>query len=178
MIESSRRRLRIVRVLALATLWTAVAAAASPEGTVPFPGRDQAPLATAESRGFRAAAYPSEDKDHRSDLLLSTPDSDAFERIEVPGIVRSLMFAPGGTLFAVVAKIGKRLPSVTYVLEVDPGTLKGRRRITLPQSAAGMASWGNGRSVLVACRDELRSYTVPEFRSGPLYRLVQREKYP
>lgn len=174
MVEPLGTRRRLARRLA-ALLLTAASAGLAIAGTdpVPFPQRDEEPLATARSSdGSRAVAYRSENKVHRTDLYLATPSSRQAELLEVPGVVRSLLFSRGGTLFAVVAKIGRRLPSVTYVLEVDPETLKGRRAITLPLSASGMAAWDRGRSVLVACEDELRSYSLPDFRSGPLYRIL------
>lgn len=99
--------------------------------------------------------------------------SDAnYRGLKIKGRVSSLLFMDDdATLLAVVRRQAKRETGDTYLLKIDTATTATERLATLPRSAAGMTWWPGARHVLVSCKNEIRSFKLPGFRSGPLYQL-------
>lgn len=119
--------------------------------------------------GALATATPQE-KGNRSTVRFRVPPETSDRFVSIKGQVRSLLFIDeGATLLAVVQKRSRRTAWDTYLLKMDTATARTNRLVTLPRSAAGMAVWPGARHLLVACDQEIRSFTLPGFRSGPLY---------
>jgi hypothetical protein len=100
-----------------------------------------------------------------------SPDAN-YLGLKVKGRVSSLLFVDdNAALLAVIQRQTKRKTGDTYLLNIDTSSRETERLVTLPRSAAGMTWWPGARHVLVACENEIRSFTMPGFRSGPLYQL-------
>ncbi len=56
-------------------------------------------------------------------------------------------------------------------MRVELDTLKARKEMRLPPSAAALTRDGTGRALLIAGENEVRSILVPDLRSGPLFRI-------
>jgi hypothetical protein len=120
-----------------------------------------------------AAAYPSGKDGQDTELVLRAAGGAGVERIRVPGEVRAMRFVDrGATLLLVVARRSKRRPPETYLVTIEPDSLRARRRIGLPHTAADLELWPAKGSLVVACLDELRTFTYPDLTSGPLFRLL------
>ena len=122
------------------------------------------------SSGAVATARAGEKRTSAVRFKLS-PEND-YRGLVIKGQVRSLLFVEDGAgLLAVVQKQSKRKTWDTFLLKIDTTTSKTSRLVTLPRTAAGMTLWPGARHLLVACDQEIRSFILPGFRSGPLYQL-------
>jgi hypothetical protein len=132
-------------------------------------------VAVASGGAGVAAAYP-EGKDGRdSILMLRGSDGNAVEQLRIPGEVRSMVFADGGTtLLAVVAKRSKRRPPETYLASIELDSLRPRRLVSLPHTATDVDFWPDNGSIVFTAQNELRTFRYPELSSGPLYRILGR----
>ncbi len=121
--------------------------------------------------GRTAWAYPGE-KPGDSRLVVQEAEGSERRMTTVHGAIRALLFLPGGDeILAVVHREFKRRPSTTQLQVFPLSTLKPSRLSVLPDSARGIQLWKGSDQVLVACSEELRSFLLPDFRSGPLYPL-------
>ncbi len=112
------------------------------------------------------------EKELTSVLNFRLPAETGDRSLEIKGQVRSLIFIEdGAALLAVVQKQFRKKSWDTFLLKIDTATSKTTRLVTLPRSAAGMTLLPGARHLLVACNREIRSFTLPGFRSGQLYRL-------
>ena len=109
----------------------------------------------------------------RSTIRLYPSGTDEPAQITMPGVVRDLLFAPGGeSLFALFHIPSKKRPGDVDLLLIDASSLKTQRRLRMPPSALGLAYWPDGEALLIVCAHEIRSVLLPDLRSGPLYRLI------
>ena len=83
------------------------------------------------------------------------------------------MSGDGGIAYAIVRASDRRgaLRSVDLV-RVDLTGGKAVTAQTLPSSARGIAIADDGASLLIASRDDLRTFRLPALSSGPLYRVL------
>jgi hypothetical protein len=127
------------------------------------PDGNSAALATSTGEGKHA----------RSTVRLIATQQ-AGREIEVSGFVRDLLFSPAGNeLFLIQLRPATKRRSVeNHLLRLDLNTLKIRRELYLPATSRSLAHWPQKDAVLVACRNELRSYLLPNMRSGPLFRIL------
>jgi hypothetical protein len=115
-----------------------------------------------------ALAHPSHAK--KSLVRLALEGGGEVGEWEIRGIVRALRFGPeGAALFGVVGVPAKKGISDAYLMRIEAGSKRYDRLISLPSSASDLDNWTARGSILVACRNELRSVLLPAGRSGPLY---------
>jgi hypothetical protein len=118
------------------------------------------------------ASFPSERGASRSVLRVARAGA-AVVSIELPGEVLALVVtAAGESAFAIVREVDRK--GVVRQVELTPIDLRSGRlapAIDLPVSARGIALGAGEASLLVAARDELRTFTLPGLTSGPLYRV-------
>lgn len=121
--------------------------------------------------GERVAAALSPESDPRSATLrLYFSMGTEPETLRMGGTLRDLVFSPDGArLFGLLHKAAKKSLGETHLLEIDLERLKTRRAMRLPPSAAALDYWAGTDSLLVACRNEIRTIALPDLRSGPLY---------
>jgi len=123
--------------------------------------------------GNRAVgAMPQGEKGQRSVVMFySTADTEVVA-VEVPTQVRALLFSRDDlSVFAIMRKDSKRGEGETFLAQIDPGAAKAKRLVRLPHSAVDLDYWPAHDSLLVSCRNEIRTLLLPEMRSGPLYRV-------
>jgi hypothetical protein len=143
----------------------AVAALGSLEGALAF--------AVSEDGAVALATLPSEHAARRSVLRIGHADGTAGE-LELPGEAPALVVAAAGDVaFAIVRESDKKgaIRRVTLV-RVDPATVRATTQLALPATARGLAFGAGEASLLVASKDDLRSFMLPALTSGPLFRVA------
>lgn len=133
-------------------------------------------LALATSADGRQAAVAldpgSADRDARTTLKLHRAGEEPTV-LAVPGRIRDLLFSrDGGLVFALQHKPAKHGDGETFLMRIDIETLQARQGLRLPPSARALDHSVDSNSLLVACRDEIRTVLLPELRSGPLFRVI------
>jgi hypothetical protein len=119
-----------------------------------------------------AAEAPSGD-DGRSVLWFSRGGDEA-RSVKLAGRVLGLAVTADGALaYAVVRAIDRKgaLRSVELTT-VDLKSARATSGLTLPATARGLAIGAGGATLLVASRDEIRTFQLPALSSGPLYRAL------
>jgi hypothetical protein len=105
-------------------------------------------------------------------VLLYASEAEEPVTVEVNGIVRDLLFEPDSrAVLGLLHRPAKRREGDTYLIRIELGAPKPRRLVHLPPSARGMDYWPMRGTLLVAVRNEIRTFTLPGLRSGPLYRV-------
>ena len=94
--------------------------------------------------------------------------------VKLNGQVLGLSVAPDGTFAYAVVRVTGRKGTVRGVelVRVDLDNARASSGTTLPITARGLAIGSNGSMLLVASRDEIRSFQLPSLASGPLYRAL------
>lgn len=123
--------------------------------------------------GFAAAAFTDPDRTKRSYVRMTIRgESRGVDDVKMPARVRSLLYVGTlDTLFVVVQRSGKARPLETYLVSIDVDALNASRRINLPHGSRGMAIWAREGFLVVSSTDEIRTFQLPGYRSGPLYRV-------
>ncbi len=158
----------------LATLWTLVfSCTAFASGPPAYWSEELADVqAVAGTPAGAVATARAGGKERTAVVRFRLPGESQDRTLEIKGQVRSLAFAENDdALLAVVQKQSRRGPWDTFLLRIDTATAKTGRMVTLPRTAAGMALWPETGHLLVACGQEIRTFILPGFRSGPLYQL-------
>lgn len=120
--------------------------------------------------GTVAISVARDPRGRRHELRISPRDGGSPDVLEVPGRLRGLAFDErGDVLYGVLFRPGKRRPPECYLLEISLDDLRARRTIGLPLSATGIAV--RDSALYVAALGEIRTFTLPDLRSGPLYRV-------
>lgn len=126
--------------------------------------------------GRRAAlALPSDTKDRsrRTLLRLHSVDETSPSELKINGLVRDLAFSAEGTLvFVLEHRPAKRGEGETYLLVFDFEKRNLENRMRMPPAAGAIERSADGRSLLIPLRDEIRTITIPQLRSGPLFRVA------
>lgn len=167
-------------------LWVGLAsqAAAEPPVLVACDDPPAAVLALAETLEIQAYGVASE----ASLVVVSvtnpgegTGSSLRFSRagasqksVKLAGRVLGLAVAPDGKSAYAIVRVTNRKGVVRSVelVAVDLETARVSSGPTIPASARGLALGAGGSTLLVASRDELRSFQLPGLASGPLYRVL------
>lgn len=178
------RPARVAGAVLAASAVIAPGPAIGAEGPVIVPSQQMPPAAAAvgplervlalalSGDGAAAAAAIEAAEAGRSVLRLVTPEGGEPETMELPGIARSLLFSPDGSrLYAVLERPKRRGPGEALLYDMDVGTLRSGAPILLPVTARALAISIEEDTLLVACRDEVRSFRLPALASGPLYRI-------
>ena len=158
----------------LATLWALIfSCAAFASGPPAYWGEELANIqAVAGTPAGAVATARAGGKERTSVVRFRLPGESKDRILEIKGQVRSLAFTENDdALLAVVQKRSRRRPWDTFLLRIDTATAKTGRMVTLPRTAAGMALWPETGHLLLACDQEIRTFILPGFRSGPLYQL-------
>jgi hypothetical protein len=119
-----------------------------------------------------AVEAPSGD-DERSVLWFSRGGGEP-RSVKLAGRVVGLAVTSDGALaYAVVRTIDRKgaLRSVELT-SVDLNTARATSGLTLPATARGLAIAAGGATLLVASRNEIRTFQLPALSSGPLYRAL------
>ncbi len=130
--------------------------------------------AMALSPDRRRCAVAVDAPERRGHSIVRVVDLDGSRPtdLEVPGQARGLAFgASGEMLYVILHRAAKRRPGETHLVRVELDTLKARKEMRLPPSAAALTRDGTGRALLIAGENEVRSILVPDLRSGPLFRI-------
>jgi hypothetical protein len=125
------------------------------------------------SDGTRAAiAVSSPRRDDRA-LVRVVTDLDRGPRVvEVRGEVRGLVFDEGSPeLYALLHRPERRGPGQAFLARIDTQALRVLREVGLPPSARDLSIWESGGYLLVACQDEVRTFSIAELASGRLFLL-------
>jgi len=139
----------------------------------PLPSEDLASVTAVISvpDGRLAWAQPGE-KAGTSVLYFQDRGSGESRSAEVSGEIRAVLLLPASdAILAIVHRKSRRRPQVTQLQSFAMPSLKARRLSVLPITARGLTLWKGTNKILVACGTELRSFFLPDFRSGPLYLL-------
>jgi hypothetical protein len=100
--------------------------------------------------------------------------SEAQRMVHVPGSVLGLAVEnDGGAAYVVVrATDRKGLLRSVELTRIDLTTARASFGASLPATARGVAFGAGGASLLVAAKDEIRTFQWPQLSSGPLYRVL------
>jgi len=128
-------------------------------------------LASAASVSVAAMASPG---DGALSVLRFAKAGDSPKDVKLAGRVLGLAVAADGKLaFAIVRVTGRKgaVRSVELV-RVDLETARATSGPTIPATTRGLAFGSDGSTLLVASRDEIRTFQLPGLASGPLYRAL------
>ena len=79
----------------------------------------------------------------------------------------------GSACYAVVRMSGKKgIVRTVELLRIDLRTERVSSVATLPMTAVGLAITADGATLLVAAKDEIRTFSIPTVASGRLYRVA------
>ncbi|MDX1390252.1 MAG: hypothetical protein R3344_13760, partial [Acidobacteriota bacterium] len=100
-------------------------------------------------------------------------DPDGVTEVAIKGRVVGLAFdRSGDTVYVLGHRPGRNRVADAFLDRIDLSRLKADRLMTLPVSASDLDLWIHGSALLIACEDEIRTVTVPEGRSGQLFRVL------
>jgi hypothetical protein len=158
--------------------------AAAPPAFVPCDDLPQAVVALARGSEIEAfgiaptasvavAAIVSPGDKGRSVLRFARGEDEPRE-VRLAGRVLGLAVTPDGKVAYAIVRVNDRKGAARSVdilrLDLDSGrTTVGA---TLPATAGGLAVGDRGTTLLVASRNELRTFVLPGLASGPLYRAL------
>ena len=129
-------------------------------------------LAIDASGELAAVAVPYGAQNRESTILLYSTAAEEPTRVQVGGIIRDLLFAPdAGSVLGLLHRPAKKREGDTYLIRIDLATAKSRRLAHLPPSARALDYGHDAGALLLAVRNEIRTLTFPDLRSGPLYRV-------
>jgi len=100
----------------------------------------------------------------RVDAAVAEPSS-----VTLPGTIRDLVFLDDDrTLVGLQHRPAKKREGDTFLFTwaEEPKT---RRIMRLPPSSQDLDRWPGGNALVLACRNEIRTILLPDFRSGPLF---------
>jgi hypothetical protein len=135
-----------------------------------------APAADIETFGIvpasdvAVATVPSPTDRGRS-VLRCARGGEAAHEIELSGRALGLTLSGDGDLAYAIVRASDRKGRALRVelVRIELTTLHVTLGSSLPATARGLALGSDGASLLVACRDEIRTFRIPQFESGPLY---------
>ncbi len=141
----------------------------------PLPGLTA--LAISADATQAAAVLPEAGGKGRSVLRLASAGEAEPTEVELPGTGRAATFSPDGTvLFVVVSHEVRKLGAETYLVSVEPDTLKAVRRTALPETASDIAVRAADGLMLVASDGEIRTLRLPALTSGLVFGLRGRNR--
>jgi hypothetical protein len=99
---------------------------------------------------------------------------EAVREVPLSGRVLGLAVVSDGSVAYAVVRVTDRkgaLRSVSLV-RLDLKSARASSDTPLPATARGLALSNGEADLLVACRDEIRTFRLPQLASGPLYRVL------
>jgi len=171
-----------VRTAALGVAFAATARAAGPvlvPGEAP-PGVEAlgaidgaGAIGVSADGGVAAATFRSTKDPKRSVVRVGRAGSPPRE-FDLQGEAAALAVEPSGAAAcAIVREIGKKGEvRDSRLVRIDLQTLRPLAEAPLPLTAAGVALRNGDDALYVASRDEIRTFLLPDLRSGPLYRVA------
>ena len=119
------------------------------------------------------ASLASPTEEGRSVIKFSRGGEDP-RSLTLSGRVIGLAVADDGhAAFAIVrATDRKGATRGVDLVRIDLGTGRATVGTSLPATARGLTLTGDGGALLVAARDEIRTFLLPNLASGPLYRVL------
>lgn len=173
----SRLALRAVPFLIVSAALSASGPALGPGLDWPIlhrlPVTDSSTAVAVANDGSRAAVAeaPADPRGRGRILLFGGTVEPAA--LELPGRIRSMVFSDDGSrLYALQHRSRKKKrPGSTQLIVVDYARSRWREVMLVPEAARGVTLGADGASLLVACRDELRTVRLPTEQSGPLFRV-------
>ena len=128
-------------------------------------------IAADGSVAVAATASPGEDE--RSDLWFARGGEEP-RAIKLAGRVLGLAVARDGHRAYAVVRVTDRRGAVKRVelVTLDLKTARAISGATLPATARGLAIAADGTTLLVASRDEIRTFQLPDLASGRMYRAL------
>jgi len=119
--------------------------------------------------GRRLAYAIASTKEGFTDLVWLEDGAPGAAPVTIPGTVRDVVFlADGGTLFGLHHRPAKKRQGDTFLFAWD-GKAKIERIMRVPPSANDLDRWPAGDAIVLASRNEIRTFLAPDFRSGPLF---------
>jgi len=108
----------------------------------------------------------------RDIVRIFTAGETQRSNVEVRGRVVDLLFSDDGSqIYGLLHRPAKKHPGDTNLFRIDLATLKAHQELRVPPESHALAAWPGRASLLVACRDEVRTILLDGLRSGPLYRI-------
>jgi hypothetical protein len=128
-------------------------------------------LGPAASVSVVAMASPG---DGSGSVLRFAKAGDGPKDVKLAGRVLGLAVAPDGKLAFAIVRVTNRKGTVRSVelVRVDLETAQATSGPTIPATARGLAFGSGDSTLLVASRDEIRTFQLPGLASGPLYRAL------
>ncbi|NIL99476.1 MAG: hypothetical protein GTN89_00585 [Acidobacteria bacterium] len=117
-----------------------------------------------------AYAVPST-KEGFADLVRLEAGTESAGSVSIPGTVRDLVFLDEGpTVVGLHHRPAKKRQGDTFLFSWGDEP-KINRIMRVPPSSSDLDRWPGGGALLLACRNEIRTFLPPDFRSGPLFSL-------
>jgi len=117
-------------------------------------------------------ASPDPKKENRTLLRLYTVGQPEPAQINLPGVVRSLLYERDGQdVFAILFRPAKKRLGDAELLHISVPEMKSKGIMRLPPTSAALDYWAAQDSLLIPARNEIRTIRVEGLRSGPLYRI-------
>jgi len=125
---------------------------------------------TLGAAGSRAAVATFDPQAKRSTVQLFSDGEPEPRVLGMTGRVRDVQFAfDGETVYALLAKETKKRVADTQLMSIDFARAKSRSVMRVPPTAAALDLWHDQGSLLIASLDAIRTVSIPELRSGPLF---------
>ena len=139
--------------------------------TLQLPAEVQAVAVSPDGRRA-AVALPTKGGD-RTVLRLHSLDAVEPTTIKIPGLVRHLLFGDDdSSIYALEHRPAKRHEGEAFLIRIGLHSLEIEARLRLPPTARWIEPWRERQSLLIPARNEIRTITLPELRSGSLFRVL------
>jgi hypothetical protein len=127
----------------------------------------------APDAGVAVATSPAPGDQGKS-ILKFTRNGTPPRTVELPGGVLGLAVASDGTFAFVIVRTVDRKGLVRSVdlMRVDLKSARVGSGVSLPATAKGLSIGPGQGTLLVASKDEIRTFQLPPLSSGPLYRVL------
>ena len=129
-------------------------------------------LAINRDRTSAAVAIPEPPAYKRTRVRIAWGDSGETVELVVADHVRDLIFTPDNRLYGLVHKPAKRNPGLCHLFVIEPGSRRTRRLLRVHPTAQSLEYWLERRLLIVPGLNEIRTFALPDLRSGPLYRVL------
>jgi len=135
-------------------------------------GETGQPEAFGVAQGVAVAAFADPAEPGRS-VLKFARGTDAPQSVALPGRVSGLAVSGDGAFAFAIVRLTDRKGALRNVqlARVDLRAARDSLVASLPATARGLAVGSDGSVLLVAARDEIRTFRLPDLASGPLYRV-------
>jgi hypothetical protein len=107
-------------------------------------------------------------------VLRSARGADAPRDVTLSGTLVGLALVPDGTAAYAIVRVANKKGVVRSIelLRVDLAAARAISVASLPATATGLAVTADGATLLVASKDEIRTFLLPAIASGRVYRAL------